>query len=371
MNTLNLKKVFKIGCTLVLSANLLTSSILAMEKKCEDSMLNVVSTAADEAFPKHIDGLDDRPTVLPTPGKHTLFSFLSIAVYPVGAVLYTWGGGWNPLDARASKTAKTIGLDQTILYFTCSHYSENRPNTEAEEEETEDVTYKTSEGKIIGVSKKGENVAIPAIDPAGNPLTRNGEQFLMFKYIYFGMDCSGFVGWVVYNLVNDKSGNEGYVGKSTTRAEFFNSKGWGKLKEITKKQIDENTYEMHPGDIVSIRGHVYISLGKCADGSILLIHSSPPGVSIMGTTDKEGNTASDAISLAQKYNAKYPKWFEWYNKHDDRNFSRPFDRYLTNAKCFTWNVDGNILTDPEGVQKMTPEQIIDLLFGNIELAKDK
>ncbi len=354
MKKINLKKFLKIGCALVLLTNLFMRNASSMETSGDLGAGDIgIPSSESLEFQKHHEGLDDRPTKLPVPGKKTLLNFLLIAVYPTGLDLYTWGGGWNPQDAGTGVSSKTIGLRQPILDFARSHYAEDRPNTEAEEKEERMV-----DGKF-----KWDNVTVFAVGPDGAPLLRNGKPFLMYKYIYDGMDCSGFVGWVVYNLVNNVNGNEGYVGSSTSRAEFFSKKGWGKLREITKEQIENNKYEFHPGDIVSIKGHVYISLGKCADGSILLVHSSNPGICIMGTTDRDGNLESEAIKLAKEYNAKYPKWFAWYNRHDGRNFSRPFERYLTGAKCFTWDVDGNILTDPEGIQKMAPQEVLEQLFN--------
>ena len=37
----------------------------------------------------------------------------------------------------------------------------------------------------------------------------------------------------------------------------------------------KNRTNYYPGDIVSMNGHVWMCLGKCSDGGILLVHTSP------------------------------------------------------------------------------------------------
>ena len=46
--------------------------------------------------------------------------------------------------------------------------------------------------------------------------------------------------------------------------------------------------------------HVYIVLCVYEDGSLLIAHSSPPGVKISGTYDQNGNSNSQAVGYAQK-----------------------------------------------------------------------
>ena len=361
-------KKIRTKLALILAISLSTTPVLAMEevKEQETNQLvtnnknsSVKADLTEERFPRHIKGLDDCVTFLPVAGKKTLLNFILVGCYTIGRVLYTWGGGWNAEDDGASKLAKTIGLAESILDFTRSHYSKSKPNTESTE------TYKF---EVNGEIKESE-AKIEAKDERGNTILKNGSKFDMFKYIYDGFDCSGFVGWIVYNTLNTENDNgEGYVGSSTTRAEFFSKRGWGELKQITKEQIENGTYELYPGDIVSIQGHVYISLGKCNDGSVVLLHSSPPGVWIMGTTDKDGNKNSDAIKLAEKYGQRYPIAYKWLNEIDKRGVKKNWDKYFNAGaiKRFLWYVDGKkgILTDPEGIQKMSPEKVLERIFVN-------
>ncbi len=361
-------KKIRTKLALILAISLSTTPVLAMEevKEQETNQLvtnnknsSVKADLTEERFPRHIKGLDDCVTFLPVAGKKTLLNFILVGCYTIGRVLYTWGGGWNAEDDGASKLTKTIGLAESILDFTRSHYSKSKPNTESTE------TYKF---EVNGEIKESE-AKIEAKDERGNTILKNGSKFDMFKYIYDGFDCSGFVGWIVYNTLNTENDNgEGYVGPSTTRAEFFSKRGWGELKQITKEQIENGTYELYPGDIVSIQGHVYISLGKCNDGSVVLLHSSPPGVWIMGTTDKDGNKNSDAIKLAEKYGQRYPIAYKWLNEIDKRGVKKNWDKYFNAGaiKRFLWYVDGKkgILTDPEGIQKMSPEKVLERIFVN-------
>ena len=50
--------------------------------------------------------------------------------------------------------------------------------------------------------------------------------------------------------------------------------------------------------------HIYIVVGSCADGSVVLVHSSPAGVRLTGTPDKKGRTNSEAVKLATTYTYK-------------------------------------------------------------------
>ena len=337
-------------CSCVLSVQFLSIPNFSHATNCQNLLSNFdVSNASDVvSFSKKNIGLDDRPSVLPVAGKRDLLNFLLISVYSTGLILYTWGGGWDANDKGAGLSAMTIGLRKCELDFTRKHFpnkfcSDGFPNIEA----------------------KDDISVVSPTDESGKPIKLENGKESMFKYIYKGKDCSGFVGWVVYNTLNDKSyENEGYVVSSTKMANFLAGKKLGTVIDVTKDQIENNAYKFCPGDIVSIKGHVYISLGQCDDGSILLVHSSYPGVCIMGTTTKDGNTNSEAIQLAKKCNEQYPIWNKWYNDNCKDNFTRPFERYTTNARIFRWN---DTLSDDEGIKKMSPEKVLKHIFPNLSL----
>ena len=330
-----LNKIIKKGFVLLLSTCLINSPSFAVPKNSDE-----VSTYQKSNISK--EELDVCYFKKATPGKKTLLNLILTAVSPMGRAMYTWGGGWSASDAKAGINSLTIGIRDRVKEFCFSHLIENRKNEE------------------------NDVFIVPAVDENGNPILKNGQQGEMFKYIYDGFDCSGFIGWVIYNTMETENNKTGYVMASTKMAKNFSERGWGELKKITGDQIKDSNYECHPGDIMSIKGHVYMSLGKCKDGSILLVHSSPPGVCIMGTTDKNGSKESDAIKLADKCNQKYKVWYEWYNKYYEDGFSRDINRYLGDCDQMVWYVDKrekSVLTDPDGVQKMSPEEIVGFILA--------
>lgn len=234
----------------------------------------------------------------------TLKHFLEIAMQPVGHTMYVWGGGWNEADTGAGIEAVTMGVSpQWDAFFQKQDSSYNYQNTRYQ--------------------------------------------------IHNGLDCSGFVGWSVYNLLNTESGNEGYVMASTKMAQNFADRGWGTYTPASK--ITKYT----PGDIMSTSGHVYIVVGQCADGSVVLVHASPAGVQINGTVTPSGSTSSQAIALATQYMKTY--FPEWYAKFPDctRNAN-----YLTNFNQMTWDISGNrLLTDPDGFAQKDAAQVLAALFS--------
>lgn len=233
----------------------------------------------------------------------TMENFLKTAMEPVGTTMYIWGGGWDAEDAKAGEGSTRIGLSPTWKEFA----------------DKQDETYNFEEHRW-----EREN----------------------------GLDCSGYVGWVVYNTFETESGLQGYVTTSTDIAKNYASWGWG--------NVIRNPKEFLPGDIVSMEGHVWISLGTCADGSILLVHSSPPGVMVCGTqlssNYEEGaeKTKSIAVQLAEEYMSTY--YPDWYKKYP--NCTKP-SAYLENVTIMRWNE--KTLTDAEAFQNLTGEEIFDLL----------
>ena len=227
----------------------------------------------------------------------TMENFLRTAMEPVGTTMYIWGGGWDAEDMKAGTGATKIGLSPRWKEFT----------------DMQDGTYDFEEHRW-----EREN----------------------------GLDCSGYVGWVVYNTFETENGKDGYVTSTTDIAKTYASWGWGKAIR--------NPKEFLPGDIVSMEGHVWISLGTCTDGSVLLVHSSPPGVMVCGTQvlSQEGlEVKSIAIQLAEQFMAEnYPNWYEKYP-----NCSKP-DTYLENVTLLRWNV--RTLTDAKKFQNLSGEEVL-------------
>lgn len=246
----------------------------------------------------------ERLTKSPPP---TMEKMLQTALEPVGSTMYIWGGGWDDEDSQSGGTSTQIGVSPQWALFA----------------KKQDETY-------------------------------NFEEYRFEREL--GLDCSGYIGWVLYNTFEIMDGQTGYVLTSTDMAERFAEYGFGTL--LTNPQ------EFLPGDIVSMDGHVWMSLGTCADGSVLLIHSSPPGVSICGTpvpkqkelaeTEEpvlQENEKSIAIQLAEEFmETFYPKWQQ---KYPNRAVSAS---YLENVTLMRWNT--NTLSDAKEWQALSGEEVL-------------
>ena len=234
------------------------------------------------------------------PEQVSILDFLEIAAAPVGSTMYVWGGGWNEADTGAGIEAVTLGLSERWAAF-------------AKEQDS-------------------------------------GYNYKDHRYqIHDGLDCSGYVGWAVYNVMETENGGKGYVSSSTGMAQVLADRGLGEY--ISREDMDR----WLPGDIMSMKGHVWISLGMCGDGSVLLLHSSPPGVIFCGTALADGSD-SQAVKLAQTImSTHYP---DWYARYPD--CSRPAS-YLEKSSAMRWNT--NVLADKEGIRQMSAEQVVNLLFS--------
>ncbi len=238
---------------------------------------------------------------LPQPGILSLENLLRTALLPVGNTMYVWGGGWNEADTGAGTEALTLGLSEQWANYAA----------------TQDSTYNYKNTRY---------------------------------QIHDGLDCSGYMGWVLFNVFqteNATSEEDGYVMSSTKMAETFSDYGWGEY-------LTTDITQWKPGDICSMSGHVWMSLGMCEDGSVLLLHSSPPGVRICGTRLSDGSD-SRAIALAKQImSTRYP---DWYNRYPACDVGY---NYLTDSKIMRWNTE--TLADESGMQEMTAAEISSLLF---------
>ncbi len=224
-------------------------------------------------------------------GRRTLRTFLHNALVPAGRTLYIWGGGWGGLGNDASNDSAKIGFQRGWETFYDSH-------------------------------------AVP------------GYYHGNYRWSYgSGLDCSGFVAWAVYNTMYTAENLEDLVVQSTSVAPTYIKRGWAY----------QNMAAYRPGDVVSMNGHVWISLGKCSDGSIVVLHSSPNGVQLSGTGGK-------AVQLADKYmKILAPGW----------PYATRTVEYLskTTSKA-TWTVNGSgLFTDPDHIQGMSAEDVLRTLVG--------
>ena len=231
--------------------------------------------------------------------QSTIEKLLTTAMQPVGNTMYIWGGGWDGEDQASGATATRLGLSETWSKF-----------AEEQDENYDFEKYRFEREK--------------------------------------GLDCSGYVGWVLYNTFEKEDGESGYVTTSTDMATSLAERGWGKLIK--------NPRTFLPGDIVSMEGHVWICLGTCEDGSVLLVHSSPPGVSVCGTTsmDQIESHQSVAVSLATEYMTSVHS--NWQERYPNRQVDIA---YLENVILFRWSK--NVMLDAEEMQGKTAEEIMRIL----------
>ena len=241
-------------------------------------------------------------TVPPTtvPDTVSILDFLRLAVQPVGSTMYVWGGGWNEEDTAAGVEAVTLGVSPQWAAFAAQQGSGYDMN---------DTRYQ----------------------------------------IHDGLDCSGYVGWAVYNVLETENGRPGYVMASTKMAQVYADMGLGTYIPASEMKT------WQAGDIMSMKGHVWIAVGQCQDGSVLFLHASPPGVMFSGTKMADGS-ASQATALAEKImREQYPDWYARFPES-----ARPYS-YLTDSSAMRWSED--VLSDYEGLRGMTAEEIATMIFG--------
>lgn len=271
-----------------------------------------------------------RPPVTGSPGQRTLKNFLATAMEPVGTSLYVYGGAWNWQDDASDEQALSIGLPQSWIAFFQS--------------QDQSYTFKNSDDPTKSYYPYGR----------------------WNQYHYAGPDCSGYLGWVIYNTMNDRAGQEDigiYVGYSTSRADVLARAGLG----TRSQSFSPSTFR--PGDIFSMKGHVWICVGTCGDGSMVILHSTPspsrsghPGEGVQLSAIGSSQDCQ-ALSLARYYMQTY--YPDWSSRYDVSLFSYPAYTDLGGKKetgRFSWWIDPAALTDPDGYAKMTAEEILKDLF---------
>lgn len=227
----------------------------------------------------------------------TLTRFLKTALLPVGNTLYVWGGGhdlWSGGDSLR-----------------------------------------------IGVNPKWEQF-----------YNQQGASYDYTKHRYAyqnGLDCSGFVGWAIYNTYNTKANQSAYTTQSTSFPSYLTNKGLGSYRTVSG-----GTFTV--GDVVSMTGHVWIVLGTCSDGSVVIVHATPPVIQISGTVSSSGDQNSEAVKLAQAYMKKY-----YPDAASKYNLCIASKAYVNNVNRFQWS--STKLTDPDGLRKMSVNQVLEKLIG--------
>ncbi len=269
--------------------------------------------------------------VNPIAGERTLTNFFKTAFSAVGHALYIYGGSWDFQDVGSSNYARSIGVaDAWVEFF----YEQ-------------DATY----------NYKNTNAAT-SYYPFG----------AYNEYYYAGVDCSGYVGWVMYNVMNTESGHEGYVMGSNKMAKTFaETYGYGTYTKDYQATID-GAKTLKTGDIVSCTGHIWICLGVCEDGSVVILHSTPSnsnlGIAGGGAQlGAIGNSEScEAYKLADDYNKKYFK--DWADRYPTslKSYSVYLAQGNANNGKFSWYLNENGVQDPDDLALKSPAEILKIIF---------
>ena len=233
--------------------------------------------------------------------RKTIGNFLLTALKPVGSTMYIWGGGWSDEDTDSGAGSTRIGVSPEWAKFA--------------QKQDETYNYRTT-------------------------------RYQREK----GLDCSGYVAWCVYNVMESRSGKEGYVLKATCMALNYAKRGWGDFSEVGEVKT------WKAGDIMSMEGHVWMVVGSCSDGSVVILHYTPPGVALAGTLLADGSE-SEATKLAEQYMSNYyPNWYARYPE-----CKKPYT-YLTDSASMSWN--RKTLSDKEGLTEMSAEEVLKWMFAN-------
>lgn len=247
-------------------------------------------------------------------GYRTIKGMIANAMKPMGYTLYIWGGGH---DAWSGGDAVRFGVNP--------HWK----------------TFFDSQGSDYTYTKYRE-------DEDGG------------YYYGYGLDCSGYVGWTVYNTVYKKSGQNSCTSTSGGTGELYADRGWGSYKK------GFSSPSFRPGDVVGYDGHVWMILGKCSDGSYVILHSSPQGVKLSGTvTPSTGSSNSKAVRLANQYMDKYFSAFPDKFPNDGLVCGNTYlkDSGSTKLYRFRWSLSSSgVMDDPDGYVNMSAEEILEDLF---------
>ena len=226
----------------------------------------------------------------------TIKNYLAGAFQPIGQALYVWGGGWN--DSTRKGTSPTMK----------SWY------------DSQNSSYDYQNYRDLSVANRAK-----------------------------GFDCSGFVGWAAYQVMQTKSNvGGGYTVVSGEVGSSYVSRGWGTI--VTQATLAKTNYKLYPGDIGYNDGHTWIVVGQCSDKSVVVVHSTPQaGVQLSGTTTPSGSYNSQAVTLATKYMKKFSGYTKYTYRPSCGNFIR-------NGSYLRWS--STVLSDPDGFKNMTADQIL-------------
>ena len=280
-------------------------------------------------------------------GAPTIKNLMIRGINQIGKVMYIWGGGRNTPPGANLRIIDTLGEPSRWVEFASEIDSKIK---------SEKYNYNFKNFCIVSKDKKGnENLEVSS------------------KHIDKGLDCSGFMAWLLMNTLSSKNLQyDTFVVRAKDMAKLFADRGLGNFIDFGKIE------KVYPGDIISMKqgyddngkledeSHVYLSLGQFDDGSIILVDMSPPTIRIRGTRDKKnskdanGKLTSQAIQTATEYMQNY--FPDTYSLFPDCTCSA--DSYNLDSLMHWDTISQNRkISDPEGYQKLTPTAVLKDLFS--------
>lgn len=269
------------------------------------------------AFPDGGESFPDETTkgVLRTavPGRRTVLNLLRTAMQPMGTTLYLYGGGWNEQDTGADVAARAPLPSPAWRAFFLS-----------------------------------QNAAY------------DYRRFLDPRFRRCGLDCSGYLGWTLCATLHSQPQNVGYVCPSTEMAGRLAARGLGTLLR--------SPTDFLPGDVFSMSGHVWLCVGACRDGSLVIAHSTPSpdrtgtgrggGVQLSALPPDDSKLSCEALTLARHYMRRFPTWSARYAAQ-----AKPRAQYTVlpdnpNSGLFRFTA----LSDPENIKNQDAPTILSALF---------
>lgn len=254
------------------------------------------------------------------PGRRTLTNFMATAFSCMGRVTYVLGGGHSP-----SLISTHIGLDSTVL-------------------DTYEYLYTNDLMNSNSCYKSGSDE---------------------------GLDCSGYVSYVINNTMFNETSGECLQGPCTPGVgKEAAAKGWGSIVKTTEVKADD----LQPGDIIEFgtnygNGHIVIVVGKTSSGDTVIIHAPQGGCNV-----ELAGIGSEAVDTAYKYNevvnsvsSTYNSCNGWFvlknsgftrNKHGKDSYSN------RTGTVYRWNFNESGLSDPDGIANMTAEEVLEFIIGD-------
>lgn len=305
-------------------------------------------------------------------GKPIIKDLLRMSLEPVknGGIMYIWGGGRETIECSDGKKRMRM-LSSGFSQHWGDFANQQGP----------DYDFHTFS------QNQDQNVKMQDKDVDSNSIAN-------------GLDCSGYINWLIYDFLSSKYGDAG------TDKIFGNYKGvyarniasfMGNILDFGSYSDFRKIDSVKPGDIISMQysremdedgnnkkiSHVYVSFGQCSDKSVLLVDVSPQFLRMRGTPDENGTKdksdkyVSEAITLARNFMCA--NFAEYTRKHlrdpyDISNYTLGVDDYRLDSKM-SWNLsESGRVFDPDGINGMSPKEVLKCVFNwestNIEVEQN-